>query len=157
MSLLQKMFGSGKKGEPTPQDAIQKLRETEGMLNKKSEFLEQKIAEELKRAKEYGTKNKRGKKICVDLGWISLLEHAAQSGCRQGTANITQKHHSSSPSPLFPLPILLLPSSLSSSSSPPPLLPILLPSPLPLSSSLSPSYLLSFSSCPSAPEAQEAS
>ena len=84
------MFGSGKKGEPSPQDAIQKLRETEGMLNKKSEFLEQKIAEELKRAKEYGTKNKRGKKICVDLGWISLLECAARSDCGQATAVITQ-------------------------------------------------------------------
>ena len=59
-SLLQKMFGSGKGGKgPSPQDAIQKLRETETMLNKKSEFLEKKIEDELKLAKQYGTKNKR--------------------------------------------------------------------------------------------------
>lgn len=76
MSLLQKMFGSGKKGEPTPQDAIQKLRETEGMLNKKSAFLEQKITEELTKAKQHGTKNKRGKSrnVCVDFSRRLLLE-----------------------------------------------------------------------------------
>jgi charged multivesicular body protein 4 len=58
--ILQKMFGSGKGGKgPSAQDAIQKLRETEMMLNKKSEFLEKKIEDELKLAKQYGTKNKR--------------------------------------------------------------------------------------------------
>ena len=39
------MFGSGKKEEkgPTTGEAIQKLREREGMLIKKQEFLEKKI------------------------------------------------------------------------------------------------------------------
>jgi len=60
MSLLGRMFGGKKKevGED-PQTAIQKLRETEEMLNKKSEFLEKKIGEELQTAKKHGTKNKR--------------------------------------------------------------------------------------------------
>lgn len=60
MSLVAKLFGKGKgdKG-PTPQDAIQKLRETEEMLVKKQEFLEKKINQELVTAKKCGTKNKR--------------------------------------------------------------------------------------------------
>ena len=64
MSLLAKLFGSGKKGEapPTPQEAIQRLREIEEMLNKKSDFLEKKVEQELSTAKKHGTKNKRGKK-----------------------------------------------------------------------------------------------
>jgi len=59
MSLLAKMFG--KKGDkaPTPQEAIQRLRETEEMLQKKSDFLEKKIEQELAVAKKNGTKNKR--------------------------------------------------------------------------------------------------
>ena len=36
-------FGKGKGKQPTPQEAIQKLRETEDMLNKKAEFLEKRI------------------------------------------------------------------------------------------------------------------
>lgn len=62
MSLFGKIFGSGKKGEkaPSPQEAIQKLRETEEMLQKKSDFLEKKIDQELATAKKNGTKNKRG-------------------------------------------------------------------------------------------------
>ena len=62
MSLFQKIFGSGKKGEkaPSPQEAIQRLRETEEMLMKKSDFLEKKVAQELATAKKHGTKNKRG-------------------------------------------------------------------------------------------------
>jgi len=61
MSLLARMFGSGKKGEkaPTPQEAIQRLRETEEMLTKKSDFLEKKVDSELAIAKKAGTKNKR--------------------------------------------------------------------------------------------------
>ena len=43
----------------SPEEAIQKLRETEEMLNKKSEFIETKIAAELANAKKFGTKNKR--------------------------------------------------------------------------------------------------
>lgn len=59
MSLLAKMFG--KKGDkaPTPQEAIQRLRETEEMLQKKSDFLEKKIESELTIARKNGTKNKR--------------------------------------------------------------------------------------------------
>lgn len=51
----------GKKGDkaPTPQEAIQRLRETEEMLQKKSDFLEKKIEQELAVARKNGTKNKR--------------------------------------------------------------------------------------------------
>ena len=60
-AALAKIFGTGKKGEPpSPQQAIQKLRETEGMLTKKSEFLEKKIENEMKTVKKNGMKNKRG-------------------------------------------------------------------------------------------------
>ncbi|KAK5933393.1 hypothetical protein CgunFtcFv8_013879 [Champsocephalus gunnari] len=61
MSLFGKLFGGGGKGgkAPTPQEAIQKLRETEEMLAKKQDFLEKKIGEELVTAKKNGTKNKR--------------------------------------------------------------------------------------------------
>jgi len=60
MSIFGRMFG-GKKGDkaPTPQEAIQKLRETEEMLTKKSDFLEKKIEQELGTAKKNSTKNKR--------------------------------------------------------------------------------------------------
>jgi len=56
-----KIFGSGKKKEeaPSTQDAIQKLRTTEEMLTKKSEFIEKKISAEIQTAKKAGTKNKR--------------------------------------------------------------------------------------------------
>jgi len=58
---LAKLFGSGKKKEeaPTTQDAIQKLRTTEDMLTKKSEFIEKKITQEITTARKAGTKNKR--------------------------------------------------------------------------------------------------
>ena len=61
MSVFGRLFG-GKKGDkaPTPQEAIQKLRETEEMLSKKSDFLEKKIEQELTTAKKNSTKNKRG-------------------------------------------------------------------------------------------------
>lgn len=61
MSFFSKVFG-GKK-EPAPlstADAIQKLRETEDMLIKKQDFLENKIEIEIQTAKKHGTKNKRG-------------------------------------------------------------------------------------------------
>ncbi|KAL8589943.1 Charged multivesicular body protein 4C [Nucella lapillus] len=59
-SIMAKLFGSGKKGKaPTPQEGIQRLREVEEMLMKKSDFLEKKIETELGTAKKYGTKNKR--------------------------------------------------------------------------------------------------
>lgn len=62
MSVFGKLFGSGGKGgkAPTPQEAIQRLRETEEMLAKKQDFLEKKIDQELMTAKKNGTKNKRG-------------------------------------------------------------------------------------------------
>ncbi|XP_043944945.1 charged multivesicular body protein 4b [Protopterus annectens] len=62
MAFIGKLFGSsgGKSGKgPTPQEAIQRLRETEEMLAKKQEFLEKKIELELQTAKKHGTKNKR--------------------------------------------------------------------------------------------------
>uniref|UniRef100_A0A5F8A6J7 Charged multivesicular body protein 4A n=1 Tax=Macaca mulatta TaxID=9544 RepID=A0A5F8A6J7_MACMU len=60
MSGLGRLFGKGKKEKgPTPEEAIQKLKETEKVLIKKQEFLEQKIQQELQTAKKYGTKNKR--------------------------------------------------------------------------------------------------
>ena len=59
---LAKIFGGGKKKEaaPTTQEAIQKLRGTEELLQKKSSHLEKKIADEIVTAKKAGTKNKRG-------------------------------------------------------------------------------------------------
>lgn len=62
MSLFGKLFGGGGKGgkAPTPQEAVQRLRETEEMLAKKQDFLEKKIEQELLTAKKNGTKNKRG-------------------------------------------------------------------------------------------------
>ena len=60
-AALAKIFGTGKKGEPpSPQQAIQKLRETEEMLSKKSEFLEKKIEKEMQAVRKNGMKNKRG-------------------------------------------------------------------------------------------------
>ncbi|TDH14469.1 hypothetical protein EPR50_G00045430 [Perca flavescens] len=61
MSVFGKLFGSAGKGgkAPTPQEAIQRLRETEDMLAKKQDFLEKKIDQELVTAKKNGTKNKR--------------------------------------------------------------------------------------------------
>ena len=65
-AALARIFGSGKKGEPpSPQQAIQKLRETEEMLSKKSEFLEKKIEKELAAAKKNGMKNKRGEVLKI--------------------------------------------------------------------------------------------
>lgn len=64
-SALAKIFGTGKKGEPpSPQQAIQKLRETEEMLGKKTDFLEKKIEKEMQTVKKNGLKNKRGE-LCV--------------------------------------------------------------------------------------------
>nr|ADO28296.1 charged multivesicular body protein 4c [Ictalurus furcatus] len=44
---------------PSPQEAIHKLRETEEMLNKKQEYLEKKIEQEIMIAKKNDTRNKR--------------------------------------------------------------------------------------------------
>jgi hypothetical protein len=59
-SLFSRIFGTGSKNKPpTPQEAIQRIRDIEELLSKKSEFLEKKIDQELELAKKYGTKNKR--------------------------------------------------------------------------------------------------
>lgn len=59
MSLISKIFGKKDGKAVSPQEAIQKLRETEEMLQKKSDFLEKKIEQEIAIAKKNGTKNKR--------------------------------------------------------------------------------------------------
>ncbi|XP_063225028.1 charged multivesicular body protein 4b [Bacillus rossius redtenbacheri] len=60
MSFFSNLFG-GKKADQAPStgEAIQKLRDTEEMLIKKQDFLEQKITQEITLAKKHGTKNKR--------------------------------------------------------------------------------------------------
>nr|XP_002125355.1 charged multivesicular body protein 4b-like isoform X2 [Ciona intestinalis]XP_009858985.1 charged multivesicular body protein 4b-like isoform X1 [Ciona intestinalis] len=59
--MFKNMFGGGSKGKEkvSSQEAIQKLRDTAEMLQKKSEHLEVKIERELKTAKQHGTKNKK--------------------------------------------------------------------------------------------------
>jgi len=52
-------FGKKKEATPSTADAIQKLQDTETMLQKKSDFLEAKITQEMKTAKTAGMKNKR--------------------------------------------------------------------------------------------------
>jgi charged multivesicular body protein 4 len=60
MSLFNKIFGkNGKEKPPTPQEAIQRIRDVEELLNKKSEYLEKKVHDELDVARKHGTKNKR--------------------------------------------------------------------------------------------------
>lgn len=80
MSLFSKIFGSGGKGgkAPTPQEAIQRLRETEEMLAKKQDFLEKKIEQELVTAKKNGTKNKRGEEKLVNcVGFNEIVRTAS--------------------------------------------------------------------------------
>ena len=64
MSGFMKLFGGSKEKAPNAQEAIQKLRETTDMLQKKSEYLEKKIENEVKVAKQHGTKQKRCKRFC---------------------------------------------------------------------------------------------
>lgn len=58
MSAFKNLF-SKKEKAPTPQEAIQKIREVEDLLNKKSGYLEKKMDDELENARKHGTKNKR--------------------------------------------------------------------------------------------------
>lgn len=60
MSFFKNLFG-GKKQEagPSTSESIQKLRDTENMLLKKQEFLEQKVEQELEIAKKNASANKR--------------------------------------------------------------------------------------------------
>ncbi|XP_071784656.1 charged multivesicular body protein 4b-like [Asterias amurensis] len=54
------LFGKKKQEQaPSTGEAIQKLRQTEELLEKKQAFMEKKISEEIKLAKQNGTKNKR--------------------------------------------------------------------------------------------------
>lgn len=55
------LFFGKAKSKTTAKDAIYKLRETLGMLEKRQTFLETKAENELKIAKANATKNKRGK------------------------------------------------------------------------------------------------
>ncbi|KAM7075567.1 charged multivesicular body protein 4c [Molossus nigricans] len=63
MSKLGKFFkprGSSKsRAAPSPQEALARLRETEEMLGKKQEYLENRIHRELSLARKHGTQNKR--------------------------------------------------------------------------------------------------
>ncbi|XP_040566388.1 charged multivesicular body protein 4b [Lepeophtheirus salmonis] len=61
MSFISKMFGSGKKGEEvtTPNQAIDRLRSIEELLNKKQSHLEKKIEEEIEIARKNAKTNKR--------------------------------------------------------------------------------------------------
>ncbi|XP_012518550.1 PREDICTED: charged multivesicular body protein 4c [Propithecus coquereli] len=65
MSKLGKFFkggGSSKsRAAPSPQEALARLRETEEMLGKKQEYLENRIQRELALAKKHGKQNKRGR------------------------------------------------------------------------------------------------
>ncbi|XP_072234854.1 charged multivesicular body protein 4c [Leuresthes tenuis] len=47
------------RGGASPQEAIHRLRETEEMLTKKQEYLENRIQQEITIAKKHGTKNKK--------------------------------------------------------------------------------------------------
>ncbi|CAD5219070.1 unnamed protein product [Bursaphelenchus okinawaensis] len=58
MSVFSNLFSKKKEAAPSTQDALQTLRNTEEMLLKKQEFIENKI-DELKKARQHGTKNKR--------------------------------------------------------------------------------------------------
>ncbi|XP_033848845.1 charged multivesicular body protein 4c-like [Acipenser ruthenus] len=87
MSGFAKLFGKGKgstgKG-PTPQEAIQKLRDTETILVRKQEFLEDKIHKELLTAKKNGTKNKRAalqalKRKKARDGTLSTIEYQREA------------------------------------------------------------------------------
>lgn len=71
MDTLTKVFGKGKRGEPpSAQQAIQRLRETEEMLSKKSDHIEVKIERELATAKRNGTKNKTGSYWAASGGYV---------------------------------------------------------------------------------------
>lgn len=60
MSFLKKFFGGKKKGKDvSAMDSIQKIEETEGLLKKKQEVIETKIAEEQEIALKNAKTNKR--------------------------------------------------------------------------------------------------
>lgn len=65
MSKLGKFFkgsrSSRTRAAPSAQEALARLRETEEMLAKKQEYLENRIQRELALAKKHGSQNKRGR------------------------------------------------------------------------------------------------
>ena len=62
------IFGGKKKEQPpTTQEAIQKLRSTEELLQKKSDFLEKKIDTEVALARKNASKNRRGNNVNSDI------------------------------------------------------------------------------------------
>lgn len=73
MSFIKNLLAGGKKDKtPTPQEGIQRLREVEEMLMKKSDFLEKKIEAEIAIARKNGTKNKRGTVCSSKIFWTSI-------------------------------------------------------------------------------------
>lgn len=65
MSKLGKFFKGSRSSRtrtaPNAQEALARLRETEEMLAKKQEYLENRIQRELALAKKHGSQNKRGR------------------------------------------------------------------------------------------------
>lgn len=81
---MWKIFGGKSKEQPpTTQEAIQKLRSTEEMLTKKSEFLEKKIDGETETARKLASKNKRGEnRVCIrGYAFISFLSVTRKTTC----------------------------------------------------------------------------
>ena len=62
-SFFQSILIDSPKEDLTTEEQINRLRNLEGMLTKKTNFLEKKIQSELEAAKKHGTSNKKGKCI----------------------------------------------------------------------------------------------
>lgn len=54
------LFGKAKKGNASPKQSIVQLRETLDMLEKREEFLRNRVEHEIKTARANGMKNKKG-------------------------------------------------------------------------------------------------
>ena len=61
-----KLFGKPKQAGPTPQQSIEKLKETLVMLEKREDYLQKKAINELKFAKQNASSNKRGKHSAIE-------------------------------------------------------------------------------------------
>ena len=67
MSFIGRLFGSKPQDKvPSVQEAIQKILETEELMNKRQDLLEKKIEEELNTARLNGKTNKR----CMYIGYL---------------------------------------------------------------------------------------
>ena len=74
---MWKIFGGRNKEQPpTTQEAIQKLRSTEEMLTKKSEFLEKKIDAEVTTARKNASKNKRGERFFPVILFLIIIQQS---------------------------------------------------------------------------------